>query len=179
MGLNTARHVSCPQARVWLFAWADGRLPAAERAAVDRHLRGCGACQRQAQALADVHDVLAALPVALRPWATRASRGWPSVWARVAGAATRRPPVRRLSVLSSLAVAALVVAAYLPGSLGAPGAQAAASLAVAPQGATAQALTPRVYIPAPLAPSPAVTLAAARGGTVVRAEPAPTPAPRP
>lgn len=131
-----------------LAALLEGELPAAERAAVERHAEGCGRC---GPLLADLRDIVrgaAALP-ALTP-----SRDlWPAIAGRIeapvvalehrqASAVVRRGPSWRVAA----AAAAVLVAgtAITTWQLAGGGANA-----TGPAERVATADTPRVFVPAP------------------------------
>jgi anti-sigma factor RsiW len=99
-----------------LLAWVEQRLPPAERARVDGHLRACSQCRAEALEMAQLADTLAGLPRALRGHTAANARSWPAVWARI-----QRSPLPsalpRLSVYLSLTALVFALAASLPAGL--------------------------------------------------------------
>jgi anti-sigma factor RsiW len=84
----------CRSARRALLARADGELPAAEAAALARHLDACAACRSRARSLDDTLRSLRELPAAL-PFPDDALDG---VWERTVGRVQRGgAPVVRLA----------------------------------------------------------------------------------
>ena len=171
MGLS-ARHP-----RPELLGLLEKRLDPADRARVEQHVAACAVCQAELAELAQVHDMLNAVPRALRGLAEPSSNSWPIVWARV-----QRVPMRRmapqLNLFVSLAVVVFVLAAAFPRNLSNKpvlgpdgGVQTAVQTPVAAQ------MTPSADKTAAPGAAQLSTASAGIPLTGARAMPAPTPVP--
>jgi anti-sigma factor RsiW len=168
MGLKTTH----PQAE--LLAFVDGRLEAAERARVARHLADCPACRADVFELARVDETLSALPAALRPLTAPAAGSWSRVWVQTQARSLRRV-VPQLNFYLSLAAVIFVLAAAVPASLGAQPMPVTAGVIQTP---LAEQMTPAAGMPTFTSAGRASTApAVARAVTAARPVPNETPVP--
>jgi anti-sigma factor RsiW len=169
MGLNTTHP------RPELLEFVAGGLEPTRRERVAEHLAACDACRAEAAELARVHDLLGALPLALRPLTLRSASAWPQVWGRVTQAPLRRV-VPQLNFYLSLAAVLFAITAALPASLGAQPLPVTAGVIQTP---VAAALTPVATFGSTLVAAGLTdgTALAARPATAARPIPIQTPIP--
>jgi anti-sigma factor RsiW len=120
----------CRDAERLVDHYADGLLPAAAAAGLERHAAGCLACRRRIEEARQVSRLLAAEATAARPsrgFADRVmDRVWrETLWAPAASEAARRSAAvtvargyRRLGISVMLGAALLVAGIALPRTLG-------------------------------------------------------------
>lgn len=113
--------MKCQECEELLHAYLDGELDAAQRAAVDQHLKGCDDCR---QSLEHVHMLQRALQMPeLRYTASDTLRQRIKTQLRKADARERRPAFPRLGMAAAAAMVAVALAwNFMPHGPGAPAA---------------------------------------------------------
>ncbi len=103
--------MTCAEIREELTAWLDRELSPADARRVERHVEGCAACRREADALARTYELLGRLPVPSVP-AGFVQR----FWKKARGKSVRRllPWAIPLAVAAAAAIVAVVVFVSAP-----------------------------------------------------------------